>query len=292
LPGLSRNGCCWGTWMIPIMPYMEQDNVFRIYRGFGGEGYGPPMSGVPRYSAAPNNQVSNKRLSSFLCPSDQAKNWNGGANTMHNYVLNAGNSNFYQVSTPIGCTGGSTTGANGCVTYGGAPFGWYDDPATLAVGGDSSPPDYTAGDPAQGKLARPRAIAEITDGTSNTLCVSEVIAAPRGGNDIRGFTWWGGGAGFVTYQTPNNRTALDVMTGGNCGPGTVAQQTTDPFYPCTNAASTSTLPRMQLARSRHTQGVNAALCDGSVRFFRNSISVVTWRALGSAWGGETLANDF
>jgi hypothetical protein len=38
--------------------------------------------------------------------------------------------------------------------------------------------------------------------------------------------------------------------------------------------------------------VNAALCDGSVRFIRNSISVVTWRALGSSQGAEVLSNDF
>jgi prepilin-type N-terminal cleavage/methylation domain-containing protein/prepilin-type processing-associated H-X9-DG protein len=289
VPGVSRLGCCWGTWMIPILPYMEQDNLFRIYRGFGGEGYGIPMGGVPRYNWAPNNQVANKRITTFMCPSDLVKNWNGGQWTMHNYVLNAGNTNFYQVSTPIGCTGGSTIGQNGCVTFGGAPFGWYEDPLTLGSGGDSSPVDYNGGDPNQGKSGRPRPIAEITDGTSNTLCVSEVIKGPRGGNDIRGFVWWGGGAGFVTYQTPNNRTALDVMTGGNCGPGTLTQRMTDPFYPCTDAPSTATLPRMQLARSRHSQGVNAAMCDGSVRFFRDTISVETWRALGTANGAEVIS---
>jgi len=285
VPGVSKLGCCWGTWMIPTLPYMEQDNVFRVYVGFGGQGFGAPMGNIPRYAAAPNNQVANKRLTSFLCPSDRPKNWNNNvAYTTHNYVLNAGNSNFYQVSTPIGCTGGDPVGTNGCVTFGGAPFGWYEDPAALAAGGDSSPVDYTGGDPNQGMMGRPRSIADITDGTSNTLCVSEVLTAPRGGNDIRGFTWWGGGAGFVTYQTPNNPTATDVMTGGGCGPNSV------PNFPCTTT-STSTLPRMQLVRSRHSGGVNAAMCDGSVRFIRNSISLTTWRALGSAQGGEVLGND-
>ncbi|HVK15914.1 MAG TPA: DUF1559 domain-containing protein [Fimbriiglobus sp.] len=284
LPGLSRNGCCWGTWMIPIQPYMEQDALYKIYRGFGGEGYAT-LGAAPRYAAAPNNQISTTRLSTFTCPSDQPKNWNNGANTMHNYVLNAGNSNFYQVSTPVGCTGGSTVGANGCVTFGGAPFGWFEDPAALAAGGDSSPVDYTGGSPALGKMGKPRTIAGISDGTSNTLCVSEVIQGPRGGNDIRGFTWWGSGAGFVTYQTPNNSSATDVMTGGGCGPNSV------PNFPCTSAPSTATLPRMQLARSRHSGGVNAALCDGSVRFVSNSVSLIAWRAAGTAQGGETLSID-
>jgi prepilin-type N-terminal cleavage/methylation domain-containing protein/prepilin-type processing-associated H-X9-DG protein len=285
VPGVSRNGCCWGTWMIPILPFMEQDALFRIYVGFGGEGYGPPMSAVPRYAAAPNNQISTVRLKTFSCPSDTHKNWNNGSLTMHNYVLNAGNSNFYQVSTPVGCTGGSTIGANGCVTFGGAPFGWYDDPAALAVGGDSSPTDWTNGDPRTGRMGKPRTITSISDGTSNTLCVSEVIQGPSGGNDIRGFTWWGGGAGFVTYQTPNNSAATDVMTGGGCG-----VQPSSPPFPCTTT-STATLPRMQLARSRHTSGVNAAMCDGSVRFVSNNVSLPVWRAAGTAQGGEVLNLD-
>src|SRR5690606_34771508 len=129
----------------------------------------------------------------------------------------------------------------------------------------------------------PRKLTDISDGTSNTLCVSEVLAGPSGGNDIRGFTWWGGGAGFTTYQTPNNPAAVDVMTGGACG-----TQPANPPYPCTTT-STSTLPRLQLVRSRHTGGVNAAMCDGSVQFFSNNVNLATWRALGTALGGEAVS---
>jgi prepilin-type N-terminal cleavage/methylation domain-containing protein/prepilin-type processing-associated H-X9-DG protein len=280
LPGVSRTGCCWGTWMIPILPYMEQQALYKIYLNFGGlDDTGP------RYASAPNNQISTHRLLNFTCPSDTAKNWAGGSLTMHNYVLNAGNTNFYQVNMPVGCTGGSTIGANGCVTFGGSPFGWYEDPAMLAVGGDSSPTNYTTGNPTTGKAGRPRRIAEITDGTSNTLCVSEVIQGPTDGNDIRGFVWWGGGAGFTTYQTPNNSAAVDVMTGGGCGSGAAH----NPPFPCTTT-STTTLARMQLARSRHTNGVNAALCDGSVRFITNSVSLTVWRSLGTAQGGEVFGD--
>jgi len=289
LPGISRNGCCWGTWMIPILPYMEQEAMYRIYTGFGGMGY-TTMGAIPRYAAAPNDAVANKNLSTFTCPSDPGPSvWNGGALTLHNYVLNAGNTSYYQSNLPFGCTGGDTTGANGsgCITFGGAPFGWYEDPATQAAGGDSSPVDYTGGDPNQGKCGKPRKIAAITDGTSNTICAAEVLRAPAGGSDIRGFSWWGNGAGFVTYQTPNNPAATDVMTGGACGnaPGT------PPIYPCT-LTSTSTLARMQLARSKHTGGVVVSMCDGSVKFVPQTVSLFTWRALGTAQGGETLANDY
>jgi prepilin-type processing-associated H-X9-DG protein len=287
LPGISRTGCCWGTWTVQIMPFIEQQALFNFYVNFGGldNGGGTPAGANLRYSAGVNGNLSRARLRTFTCPSDTAKNWSTGTNTLNNYVLNAGNTSFYQTSVPIGCTGGSTVGANGCVTYGGSPFGWYEDPATQAAGGDSSPVNYTTGNASLGRCGQQRKIMAITDGTSNTLCAAEVIQGPRGGNDIRGFVWWGGGAGFTTYQTPNNAAATDVMTGGGCGPNTVTG------FPCTTT-STTTLPRMQLARSRHTNGINAAMCDGSVRFVQNSISVITWRALGTATGGEVLGNDW
>jgi prepilin-type processing-associated H-X9-DG protein len=45
------------------------------------------------------------------------------------------------------------------------------------------------------------------------------------------------------------------------------------------------------ARSRHPGGVMAAMCDGSVRFYTNNVALDTWRALGTAAGGETATAD-
>ena len=45
------------------------------------------------------------------------------------------------------------------------------------------------------------------------------------------------------------------------------------------------------ARSRHIGGVNALLGDGSTRFFRNSIALQTWSAMGTMDGGEVLSGD-
>lgn len=42
------------------------------------------------------------------------------------------------------------------------------------------------------------------------------------------------------------------------------------------------------ARSCHPGGVNACLCDGSVRFISDTIERATWRALWTRAGGETL----
>ncbi|RUL88783.1 DUF1559 domain-containing protein [Tautonia sociabilis] len=45
------------------------------------------------------------------------------------------------------------------------------------------------------------------------------------------------------------------------------------------------------ARSRHPGGVNALLGDGSVRFVRDTITPATWRALATRKGGEVIGAD-
>jgi prepilin-type N-terminal cleavage/methylation domain-containing protein/prepilin-type processing-associated H-X9-DG protein len=45
------------------------------------------------------------------------------------------------------------------------------------------------------------------------------------------------------------------------------------------------------ARSYHPGGVNALFGDGSVRFIKDSVNGLTWRALGTVAGGEALSAD-
>ena len=45
------------------------------------------------------------------------------------------------------------------------------------------------------------------------------------------------------------------------------------------------------ASSYHPGGVNALFADGSVHYVKNSVSPVTWRALGSIAGGEVVSSD-
>src|SRR4051794_40232268 len=100
LPGVSRTGCCWGTWQVPILPYIEQNNLFVLYTNFGGL----DNTGL-RYAAGGNLTVASTRVSTFTCPSDTPSVI--GTITTNNYVLNAGNTSLYQSAIPIGCTGGS-----------------------------------------------------------------------------------------------------------------------------------------------------------------------------------------
>jgi prepilin-type N-terminal cleavage/methylation domain-containing protein len=275
-PAVGKNGCCWGTWMVAILPYMEQNNLASGYVNFGGLDWTGP-----RYNGGVNAAVTNTRLKSFTCPSDTPQS--KGTTTEHNYVVNAGNSNFYQTATPIGCTPGTA----GCVTFLGAPFGYYNNSAinstgfgwdsTLPWGPGASPVAGPQPNIANGTMGAQFSLPQISDGTSNTLLASETIQGSAG--DYRGFTWWGGAAGFTTYLTPNS-TLPDVMEGGGCG-------TNPPNPPCTST-STLAFPRMVAARSRHLNGVLAAMCDGSVHFVNNSVSFPVWNAMGSSQGGEVF----
>ena len=125
-------------------------------------------------------------------------------------------------------------------------------------------------------------MTDIQDGTSNTLMVSEILVVPDAtANDLRGrySNSWYGNSWFVTVVPPNTTVADRV--------GYQGQSITS--APSTNVGTTA--PVGLAARSGHSQGVNAALADGSVRFVRNSITLTTWQAMGTSRGGEVFANE-
>src|SRR5262249_30508773 len=130
-------------------------------------------------------------------------------------------------------------------------------------------------------MGRPARVAEVADGTSNTMVASEAIQGR--GDDLRGFTWWGGAAGFTAYMSPNS-TEQDVITGGICRP------LESPRMPGTTTSPPGR-PRLMGARSLHPGRGNMAMCDGSLRFVRESISMPVWRALSTAQGGEVFNAD-
>jgi prepilin-type processing-associated H-X9-DG protein len=127
-------------------------------------------------------------------------------------------------------------------------------------------------------------IQSITDGTSNTLLLSEVkIGVNQGTNsDHRGDLYNDDKNCFEfhTYTTPNT-TYPDQMQGYCLYPNA-----TNP--PCT---STSVNASFNAARSFHPGGVNVTMGDASVKFFKDSISMTVWRALGTMGGGEVISAD-
>jgi prepilin-type N-terminal cleavage/methylation domain-containing protein/prepilin-type processing-associated H-X9-DG protein len=152
-----------------------------------------------------------------------------------------------------------------------------------------------------GRVGRGVRLAQIKDGTSNTLMLSEVLtwdqANPNrsdGTNrDIRGVyaAPTMGGNAFSTRTPPNARVAdviasceatIPVSDRLHCGleANDVPQRHRD-----LNGAF------FAAARSAHPGGVNAAFADGSVRFFKETIDPLVWQGLGTRAAAETISAD-
>jgi prepilin-type processing-associated H-X9-DG protein len=251
-----------GNWQVTILPFIEQNNMYVLYQN-----YGVTQSVILAANVA---NVTGKQLAVCTCPSDTpalpgGMTYNYTAKppyhcSYHNYAANGGN-------TAVGDASGGVNNAvmdiqptyNG-YAYGGSPF----------------------------RFNQPQKITAISDGTSNTLMMAEVIQGQ--GMDVRGFTWWGDAGVFVTSLRPNDPVG-DYVNHAWCNPNPPnppAQAVSCGSYTTTNGVQI----RAFAARSRHTGGVNASLCDGSVRFVSNTISALTWQYLGTSQGGEVLGSDF
>lgn len=121
--------------------------------------------------------------------------------------------------------------------------------------------------------------ADITDGTSKTLLMAEIRFRPRDDSrDSRGDAFNEAGMSwFMAYSTPNS--GVDRMNTGTCTPADV------PDMPCQQTGGAT-----YAARSRHPGGVNVAMCDGSVRFIQDSITLSPWAAMSTMNQGD-LANE-
>jgi prepilin-type N-terminal cleavage/methylation domain-containing protein len=129
-------------------------------------------------------------------------------------------------------------------------------------------------------------IAEIADGTSNTLLVAEClnIPSPSGGTkyDWRGNLTYPEYCLFQWNNTPNSSNP-DWLRDVLCV--SVARA------PCI-ATHTAYNNRKNIVSSRslHPSGVQVALADGSGRFVTNVINLATWQALGSPNNGEIIGD--
>ena len=125
-------------------------------------------------------------------------------------------------------------------------------------------------------------MADVTDGTSNTLMLAEaLVRAPSGGAFGEPGAYWRGGAwgefGFTALETPNNLLMPDQI---------YACQTEDnPKAPCVPNGGGAAY---SYARSHHTGGVTVGMADGSVRFVSDSINRDTWQSLSTRARGEVV----
>ncbi len=274
------------SWYLPLMPYIEQIGLADMVD--------PNRS----FSDAFHLEARKAMIPTHACPSDiglQKNEWTGGpdpnkwARVRTNYVVNAGNTVYGQHDL-------YPSASPDYVMFRGAPF---------------APGDVTP-------------IAKITDGTSNTLMMSEIIVLPETNG-------WGGpysdtqtalGSQIFTGWQPPNSNAADAIAysygwngapevvaafaqaglifplqatdassggipvaGGRGGAGNLVEGVLDPV---TVLHSEGRKQQRITARSRHPGGVNASRCDGSVGFFTDDIDLSTWRSLTTAAGSDPI----
>ena len=241
-------GCCYGTWLLFTLPYLERGSLYEQYVRPCGLTTPPDI----RYGSGQNQPVTKTQISAYTCPSDMlgasAAYYSGI--TFHNYVANFGNTTRWRTS-PYGTTSSGTPNV-----FGRAPFQYVDN--------NTSP---------QNALFR-----DIVDGLSSTLMIAETVQGQSA--DLRGFAWWGGGCHFETYLPPNALQPDVLESAGYC-------ITANPLNPPCIGPGGANVESIA-ARSRHPGGVHAAFCDGAVRFMIDNIDLDTWRGLSTAAGRETL----
>lgn len=185
-----------------------------------------------------------------------------------NYAANYGADNFLSWENP------ATHGAFGTLFL-------PQEKVVIAHGGDGN------------RLKENQGVSpkDITDGASKTLMISEVIGVDDADGstnaDLRG-VWLNPSMGATTFSakfTPNSTINDRILSCDSTIPLNSplrCEQTRGFTFDeggCDVWAS---------ARSSHPGGVNAAMCDGSVLFFSNSIDAHVWRALSTIAGGETV----
>ena len=250
--------CCWGTWQVSILPYIEQAAQFNRY--CHDRKLGVP-SDTCRYNHAANQPVTTTRFAVLTCPSD-TPNTPIGRITSHNYAANWGTTTYSQRDTQ---TDPSNIEPDG-VRFQSSPFTRLNS--------------LTATYPVMDQLNRnlARKFRDFGDGTSNTMLLGEVIQGI--GRDLRGFTWWGDGSQFTTLLGPNSTQPDAIYTATYCN------NLPEQGLPC--VVSSGSYPNMMGSRSRHEGGVHVLLGDGSARFVSEVIDMRTWRALSTIRGGETI----
>jgi prepilin-type N-terminal cleavage/methylation domain-containing protein/prepilin-type processing-associated H-X9-DG protein len=231
------------TWAWLILPYIEQGT----------------LANSINYSLPFNNHAQDTAVriipATFLCPSDPNEAFiDVGSYPVRkvNYMANWGNTQYFQASSNNPFAGPLIPGE--LVPFLGAPFG----------------------------IDNSYGIRNITDGTSNTLLMSEVkVGLPDGNSqDHRGdvFNDDYNGCMFNGYTPPNSKFP-DYASGG-CQ------------YPyLTNPPCVGKTPTFNAARSYHAGGVNGLMSDGSVKFFKDSISIPIWRSLSTTQGNEVVSSD-
>ncbi len=241
------------SWTVYILPYMENDPLFKAMDTNPGGSY----TGTNR-----NNPYGLTRIANYLCPSSPVEMMQTGApNNVNPPDLVPATSgqppftlHYYGMTGPRGTN--PTTGAAYPVTT------CSHDGVPMATSGMFQP------DVRANVVVGPIKLTDVTDGTSNTIMIAEMSWASTYGTRYRSWLRGGESGSCFACGARNATNAINSALKANL----IGQYNDVPMG------------------SMHTGGANFALGDGSVRFIRDSVDMPTYRALASRNGGEVLGN--
>lgn len=261
----STGGYEWPYFLHYILPQLEATNYYNAIRGekFDLEN---PWSNPGVWANTPLNKVG---IAFLNCPSD------GRANLKE----------FGGVLLPSSNYLGIFSGLNDWDNYKLTGLG---DPASDGGGGGATPLPTVRAVFGYNKGTR---AADIRDGLSNTMAVAEYLTGTDRA-DSRGMFYTNrAGSQFLYVTAQPNSPAPDNILSWHASfcPGDNTRNRPELNLPCTGG---STDQNYASPRSRHTGGVQAVFCDGSVHFMTNTIELPTWRSLGWIGDGMVVSNNF
>jgi prepilin-type N-terminal cleavage/methylation domain-containing protein/prepilin-type processing-associated H-X9-DG protein len=278
-----------------LLGYSEQVALFNAFN------QGMAAANDTAYGNAAQSTVTTARISMFLCPSDTPPSYNYQGHGLTAYRA-PGNNYFASVGSSLEFDGNQTNSP---------PNGPFQQADTLGrcfgvrdiVDGTGSTIGFGEWKVGTGNLAAisPNSdIVWLSSLPANTQRnVGGTLTMPNP-TLVQNFPkWLADCAAMLRSGAPAARYALSVYLGqtwclGFYGytMGCTLQAPNAKFPNCTSAASgTIVAPAMFGMASNHPGGANILMCDGSVRFLKDSTNMQTVWALGSRDQGEIVSAD-
>jgi prepilin-type N-terminal cleavage/methylation domain-containing protein/prepilin-type processing-associated H-X9-DG protein len=281
-----------------MMPYLEQGNIYNTWNFEQDQN-----------NHAANNTARTVQVSSYMCPSEISGAFMAQSFTVTGAPGNIGRTTYYAC---IGATAGMyfQTGLTSLEETNTALAGIYNYRVDRSPPQWLNPPTNTQANPDFQRVLACK-LSEIIDGTSNTAMFSEIKISTlaNGGsstvasdlNDLKSNIYAVPSASF-TLQTPllpNCNTPATASRIGyrglqyyrNLTGAIIYSHTIPPNYTGSDCGDTAFVAAHIGARSYHSGGVNVSFADGSVKFIKSSVSLPSWRALGTRAGGEVISAD-